>query len=353
MRKIGILRAQFLKWYEENKRDLPWRETTDPYTIWLSEIILQQTRIDQGLAYFMRFAEKFPTVDGFASASEDEILKLWQGLGYYSRARNMHIAAKAIVTEYNSQFPADYKKLLNLKGVGDYTAAAIASIAFNLPHATVDGNVYRVLSRVFGIETPIDSSQGKKEFSLLANQLLDHNQPGNFNQALMEFGALQCSPKKPNCENCPINNMCVAFNNDTIEKLPVKKGKVKIRNRYFNYLVIDHGKYTFLKKRTENDVWKNLYEFPLTETKEKTELDHLITKEQKYLPDTSNFLVNNESSWKKQVLSHQHIYYRFIYLQITDKKNIPSGLIKVNKKDIFNFAVPKPIEKELENYNWH
>ncbi len=341
-----------LNWYEKHKRELPWRETLDPYSIWLSEIILQQTRIDQGMAYYLKFIDSYPTVHDFAAASEDEILKMWQGLGYYSRARNMHSTANSIVREHQGQFPADYVSLLRLKGVGEYTASAIASIAFNLPHATVDGNVFRLLSRVFGISTPIDTGIGKKEFTKLANELIDESQPGQFNQALMELGAIQCTPKKPDCKNCPLNNICVAWKSDLTESLPVKKGKTTIRKRYFSYLVIEHGQYTYLNKRTENDIWKNLYEFPVAETTEKSDLFSTLNEHQPFFPPETEIQIKKETYWQKQVLSHQHIFYRFIYLKLAGKINIPSNLIRVNKKDIFNFAVPKPIEKELEQNNW-
>lgn len=352
MTKLPSFATILLKWYEINMRELPWRETRDPYAIWLSEIILQQTRIDQGLAYYLKFIEAYPTVKDFAEAPEDEILKMWQGLGYYSRARNMHVTAKKISSQLNGQFPADYKGLLKLKGIGEYTAAAIASIAFNLPHATVDGNVYRVLSRIYGIETPIDSTEGKKTFSKLANDLLDKKSPGEFNQALMELGALQCTPKKPDCVSCPLQNTCYAFKNDTISLYPVKKGKTKIRKRYFNYLVIQDNQTTFLTKRTQNDIWKNLYEFPLIETDKQNDDLEVLLKDRAYFSDPSHLEMKWDGKWQKQVLSHQHIFYRFIYLRPTDKKNIRSSLITVNKKDIFNFAVPKPIERELEQNNW-
>lgn len=352
MTKIPFFSGILLKWYDNNKRELPWRDTKNSYAIWLSEIILQQTRIDQGLAYYLRFVEAYPTIYDFAEASEDEILKMWQGLGYYSRARNMHFAAKTIVHDFEGKFPADYESLLKLKGVGDYTAAAIASISFNLPHATVDGNVYRVLSRIYGIETPIDTTGGKKAFTKLANELLDRTQPGEFNQALMEFGALHCTPKNPSCESCPFNNVCLAFKNGVVNSFPVKQGKTKIRKRYFNYLVIEDGSSTYIIKRTAKDIWKNLYEFPMVETDEKKDDSEAVLGLQNYLSSSSKITISGETTWQKQVLSHQHIFYRFIYVEIDDKKNMPSVLIKVNKKDIFNFAVPKPIEKELEKNNW-
>ncbi|RKD91020.1 A/G-specific adenine glycosylase [Mangrovibacterium diazotrophicum] len=339
------------QWYKQFKRHLPWRETSDPYLIWLSEIILQQTRIDQGLAYFNRFAENYPTVEKLAAASEDEVLKLWQGLGYYSRARNLHFTAKTITREFGGQFPKQYSDIIKLKGVGEYTAAAIASISYKQPYAVVDGNVYRVLSRIFGIDTPIDSTEGKKAFKQLAEDLLDRNNPGDHNQAVMEFGAIQCTPKNPNCAACPFCDRCFALQGKAIERLPVKQGKVKIRHRYFNYLVYDLEESTFLTKRTSNDIWKNLYQFPLIETAYKAEVESLHLESE--LPINNSIGdISEVTDWKKQVLSHQHIHYRFIHVQLKNKKNLPTDLIEVNKKDIFNFAVPKPVEKQLNYLNW-
>ncbi|WP_163707927.1 A/G-specific adenine glycosylase [Mangrovibacterium lignilyticum] len=345
------LEAKLRRWYEQNKRHLPWRETSDPYIIWLSEIILQQTRIDQGLAYFKRFVENYPTVEKLAEATEDEVLKLWQGLGYYSRARNLHYTAKTISTVYNGNFPSDYKEILSLKGVGEYTAAAVASISFNLPHAVVDGNVYRVLSRLFGIDTPIDSTEGRKQFNELANEILNQKNPGDHNQAMMEFGALQCTPKKPKCGDCIFNDWCLALKENIVDQLPVKKGKIKIKHRYFNYLLLSNGTSAYIQKRTANDIWQNLYEFPMIETSEKTEIDQVLNGSSSlYNPQTD--LVEEVSGWGKQVLSHQHIHYRFIQIQLKNKKSLLPGLIEVNKKDIFNFAVPKPVEKKLTQLNW-
>jgi A/G-specific adenine glycosylase len=352
MNKTLTFSAIITKWYSMHKRDLPWRETNDPYAIWLSEVILQQTRIEQGLAYYRRFIGDYPLVQDFALATEDEILKKWQGLGYYSRARNMHQAAKIIVEKFDGKFPGNYKNLIKLKGIGEYTAAAIASIAFNLPHAAVDGNVFRVLSRVFGIAAPIDTGQGKKVFYQLANELLDRKHPGQFNEALMEFGALQCVPRKPDCGICPFKNSCVAYLNDLVDTFPVKRGKVQIKKRYFNYLVVQDEKHTFLTKRSGNDIWKNLYEFPLVESPEQTDTCQTLLEQQAFFSPENGFQVEGASRWKKQVLTHQHIFFRFIYLKLTGKKNIHPSLIRVNKTDIFNFAVPKPVEMELENINW-
>ena len=338
---------RLLNWYTINKRMLPWRSTSDPYAIWLSEIIMQQTQIKQGSSYYTRFITQFPSVFDLAQASEDEILKLWQGLGYYSRARNMHHTAIDIVTQHQGKFPANYDILLNLKGIGEYTAAAIASIAFNQAYAVVDGNVFRVLSRIFGIYTPIDSTKGKKEFNTLANTLLNIKDPGTHNQALMEFGALHCTPKRPDCHNCIFSNDCVALNLQHIDKLPVKKGKQKIQERYFNFIVISNDEYIYINKRTKKDIWKNLYEFPIIEMSNKTEITDLETQFLDLL-GSDRVKINHVTPWEKHLLSHQHIHFRFIYIDDPSEKNNLPNLIKVNKKDIFDFAVPKPIEKELK-----
>ena len=235
-------------WYHKNKRDLPWRSTTDPYKIWISEIILQQTRVAQGTKYYLKFTKAFPKVDNLAEAPEEEVLKLWQGLGYYSRARNMRATAKTIVTKYGSVFPDKYEDIIQLKGIGPYTAAAIASIAFNLPYPTVDGNIYRVLARFYGVELPIDSNAGKKTFQQLAEEIINSTDPGMHNQALMEFGALQCIPKSPSCTSCPLVDSCYAFINKLIDHLPVKEKKTKQTNRYFTYYLIDDGKNIYLKQ---------------------------------------------------------------------------------------------------------
>ena len=342
---------KIIEWYTINKRDLPWRETKNPYFIWLSEIILQQTRIDQGLAYYNRFTDRFPTVEKLAKASEDDVLKLWQGLGYYSRARNLHFTAKTIVSTHKGKFPGSYEELLKLKGVGEYTAAAIASIAFNLPHASVDGNVYRVLSRYFGISEPIDSSAGKKLFKALAEENMDINNPGTYNQAMMELGAMVCTPRNAQCENCPVQKNCIAKASGTIYDLPVKKGKTKIRNRYFNYLIFITDENTYLNKRSKEDIWKNLYEFPVIETVNKTEIKDITTDIQSLTQQTSTSIID-KTSWHKHILSHQHIYYRFITIKIDSELIAPAHFIKVNKKDIFNFAVPKLVEREINRLNW-
>ncbi|MBT3612637.1 MAG: A/G-specific adenine glycosylase, partial [Flavobacteriales bacterium] len=251
---------KLIGWYQDNKRDLPWRNTVNPYHIWLSEIILQQTRVLQGTPCYLAFLKAFPTIEDLANAPEFKVLKMWQGLGYYSRARNLHQTAKYIVSEFNSVFPDNFKDLLTLKGVGDYTASAISSICFKESQAVVDGNVYRLLSRYFGKDTPIDASYALKEFKSLASDLMGNEDPGDFNQALMEFGALQCVPKNPVCSNCTFQNDCIAFNQNLISQLPFKKGKIKVTSKYFNYLVfVTPKKETILTQRTAKGIWQQLY----------------------------------------------------------------------------------------------
>ena len=267
------------KWYDKNKRDLPWRRTKDPYRIWVSEIILQQTRIEQGWDYYLRFLEKFPILRALASAEEEEVLKLWQGLGYYSRARNMHAAAKEIMNLHQGIFPKTYEEIRKLKGIGDYTAAAISSIAFGIPSPVVDGNVLRLFSRFFGIRDPVDTQKGKTTVLEKAKELISPEHPGDFNQAIMEFGALQCKPT-PDCKTCPLKPGCVAFQQNRIAEFPVKSKKQRQRTRYFHYLFIITGKgkkrSVFLKKRTGNDIWKNLFDFPLIETEKAVSHKKLI-----------------------------------------------------------------------------
>lgn len=267
---------QLIKWYLQNKRNLPWRETQNPYAIWLSEIMLQQTRVAQGLPYYEAFTSAFPTVFDLANASEEQVLKLWQGLGYYSRARNLHHTAKYIANDLNGVFPKNYKALLELKGVGDYTAAAIASFSYGEVVPVVDGNVFRVLSRVFQIETDISNASAKKEFQDMALALMPKNNPALFNQAIMEFGALQCVPKNPNCESCIFNTKCLALKNNKEAELPVKLKKTKVTNRFLNYLIFEDKKNnTLIQKRTAKGIWHNLYEFPLIETKNDIDLEDL------------------------------------------------------------------------------
>ncbi|WBL22651.1 A/G-specific adenine glycosylase [Zunongwangia sp. HRR-M8] len=308
-----------INWYLKSKRDLPWRKTRDPYNIWLSEIMLQQTRIEQGLPYYMKFIDEFPSVFDLADAPQDKVMKLWQGLGYYSRARNLHATAKHVAYEFDGIFPKDYKGLLKLKGVGDYTASAIASISYNEPVAVVDGNVYRVLSRYFNIDTPINSTEGVKEFKALATELLDRENPSAFNQALMEFGALQCKPKNPLCNTCPFNISCLALKENKIGDLPVKIKKGKIKNRYFNYLVFSSEENrTLLQQRKGKGIWHGLYEFPLIETKTDIQQAEVIENNIQFqqLTQAKNVAVslyNDQAIVHK--LSHQHIFARFWFVE--------------------------------------
>lgn len=302
-------------WYLENKRSLPWRHTSDPYKVWLSEIILQQTRVSQGLPYYESFVSRFPTVFDLANASEEEVLKLWQGLGYYSRARNLHATAKMVVNTYKGKFPNTYNELLKLKGVGDYTASAIASICFEEPAAVVDGNVFRVLSRVYGIETPINTTTGFKEYKALAQTLIHESDPGTFNQALMEFGAKFCVPSNPDCESCIFRDQCYAYAKGIVTELPLKLNKTKTRTRYFNYLVIlDEEGRTFMVKREGKGIWRNLYEFPLVEsnstlTKAKLKLESEYKKWADKFDFESVYPFNDEIILHK--LSHQNLKIRF------------------------------------------
>jgi A/G-specific adenine glycosylase len=340
-------------WYQQNKRDLPWRLNNDPYPVWVSEIILQQTRIDQGMTYFIRFINRFPNIESLANASEDEVLKIWQGLGYYSRARNMHHAARQIIEKYNSRFPDSYEEIRKLKGIGDYTAAAIASISFGSDNAVIDGNVYRVLSRIFGIATPIDSSKGKKELSALAHSLLDKQNPGQYNEALMDFGAMQCIPRNPNCHQCPFKNYCVALKKNQIDYFPVRSKKVKPKNRYFNYLYISYEIYFFLEQRKTKDIWHNLYQFPLIETGEPIDETILISLPEFY--DLFNGLkvtVEHATPENIHLLTHQRLYIRFFQISLTQSPN-NSKWIMTSKGDLSKFPMPKPIDNYLSDKFLH
>lgn len=343
--------SELSNWYHNNKRDLPWRKVQDPYIIWLSEIILQQTRVDQGLPYFEKFVKHFPTIRHFARAHEDEILKLWQGLGYYSRARNMHFTAKFIVKEFNGSFPEDFAELKKLKGIGDYTAAAIASFVFNKPHPVVDGNVYRFLSRYFGIKTPIDSTIGKKKFLTIAQQLLDKKNPGIHNQAIMEFGALQCRPANPDCSTCPLQIDCYAFCHNKVKVLPVKSKKQKVTERYFNYLFIQWKDKVFLNKRTGNGIWKNLYEFPLIETEKKIPYFKLLqTNEWRAIFGDLKIHFSAVSPPYKHQLSHQTIQACFYEFKLKSKPNeeLRKKFLEVNIADLDKYGVPRLIDKFLK-----
>jgi A/G-specific adenine glycosylase len=316
-----------IKWYLQNKRDLPWRNTTNPYPIWLSEIMLQQTRVAQGMPYFFSFTSAFPTVFDLANAHEEQVLKLWQGLGYYSRARNLHKTAQYIAFELAGVFPDNYTDLLQLKGIGDYTAAAIASFSYNECVPVVDGNVFRVLSRYFDIETDISQASAKKEFAALAFDLMPKDNPAIFNQAIMEFGALQCVPKNPNCGICVFNESCAALQKKKIDQLPVKTKKLKVRNRFFNYLVVaDEKGQTIIQKRIDKGIWHNLYEFPLIETEKEENFETISTRIQDEFFKNNTILSIGECNEKSIIhkLSHQHLHIKFWKVQLS--QTIENGI---------------------------
>ena len=318
-----------LNWFCENSRALPWRETNDPYAIWLSEIILQQTRIEQGLPYWQRFMQRWHTIEELAAASEDEVLREWQGLGYYSRARNLHTAAKQVVEM--GGFPRTLEGIKQLKGVGDYTAAAIGSIAFNLPAAVVDGNVYRVLARHYGIVTPINTTEGKKEFTALAQSLLPAKQASAFNQAMMDFGAIQCTPLSPNCLSCPLQETCIAFRENKVTELPVKQKTLKIKERHLTYIYIRCNGETAIHRRTAGDIWQGLYEPWLTDE----------------VPSGAVLLRQNV----KHVLTHRVLYADFWLWEPDQKPELPTDYLWIKEADIDNFGVPRLIEILLELLN--
>ena len=344
-----VFSKQLIKWYLQNKRDLPWRNTQNPYLIWLSEIMLQQTRVAQGLPYYESFVIAFPTVFDLANASEEQVLKLWQGLGYYSRARNLHHTAKFVANNLNGNFPDNYKSLLELKGVGDYTAAAIASFSFAEVVPVVDGNVFRVLSRIFGVETDISNASAKKEFQDLALQLMPKNNPALFNQAIMEFGALQCVPKNPKCEVCVFNSKCVALQKDKVILLPIKTKKTKVKNRFLNYLIFeDEIQNTQIQKRTEKGIWHNLYEFPLIEMQKDIDLDEIIpllsAQFSKKYPIVA--VENLRLIPIKHKLSHQNLSIQF--WKITIKGLLMNGLAFSEVKKLpFPIVIYNFIEKEF------
>jgi A/G-specific adenine glycosylase len=336
--------AHIISWYRANPRDLPWRGTTDPYKIWLSEIILQQTRVAQGLPYYYAFIEAYPTVKDLALAPESEVLRLWQGLGYYSRARNLHACAQYIWHELQGVFPDSYERLLQLKGVGTYTAAAISSFAFGEAKAVVDGNVFRVLARYFGIELDIASGKSKKEFEALANTLIPTDNPGEFNQAMMDFGARQCTPQNPYCENCPLQRSCFAFQNNLVKHLPVKINKVKVKERHLHYFVIRCGKQWVWKKRKSGDIWEGLHDFPLSETDpvsvEKIAATTPVPIPKKY----------------RHILSHQRLNASFSEVEIPLERYPElsewckdEGFMLVEEKEIEYLAKPKLIVNFLND----
>lgn len=334
-----------LNWYLKNKRDLPWRKTKDPYKIWISEIILQQTRISQGTDYYNRFIFQYPTIKSLSNANMDAVLKLWQGLGYYSRARNIHETAKTITQYYNGVFPETYDKILKLKGVGEYTAAAIASIAFDEPVAVVDGNVFRVLSRFMCIKKPIDSTDGKKIFKLIACQLMHKSNPGDYNQAIMELGALLCTFQSPQCGFCPLKKDCCALRNDCISEFPVRSHKKEPRNRYFNYLVIHDNKEILINKRKEKDIWQELYEFPNLESSRFITINEIKKiKEWKWLWESKTKPTIHISDQFVHKLTHQTIHAVFIEIELTKISKEIELFRKIAVKDFRKLAIHRLID---------
>lgn len=335
-------------WYATHKRELPWRDTKDPYRIWISEIILQQTRVVQGYDYFLRFVERFPDVKTLAEAPEDVVMKYWQGLGYYSRARNLHEAARSM----NGTFPATYEAVRSLKGVGDYTAAAICSIAYGLPYAVVDGNVYRVLSRYWGIDLPIDSTAGKKHFAALAQEMLDASRPAVYNQAIMDFGALQCTPQSPDCLACPLAETCSAFRTGTVSVLPVKRHKTKVTERFFNYLYVRAGAYTYIHKRADDDIWKNLYELPLVEADcdlpEEEFLAH--PRFRALIAEGETPVVRSLCRGVKHVLSHRIVRTNFYEVLLPEDTASFAGYLRVEAARLEQYAVSGLVHSFLEKY---
>lgn len=340
-----------IEWYNKDHRPLPWRETSDPFRIWLSEIILQQTRVDQGMPYYQRFVETFPTISQLAQAPEDQIMKLWQGLGYYSRARNLHATAKIIDDKYKGIFPSDYLHIRKLPGIGEYTSAAISSFAFNQPYAVVDGNVSRVLARLFGVRELVDTPAGKKIINGIAAELLNQKDPARHNQAIMEFGAVICKPALPQCASCFLNSHCEAFKLSIVHELPAKKPKTKVRDRFFNYLLIRYKDSIYMKKRGSGDIWQNLFELPLIETKKQLTAKQ-VTKSADWekIMGKQPVQINAVIERKVHKLSHQNIFTRVFDVRMDQKPGtrLATDFIQISSQDAVNYAVPKVIENILE-----
>lgn len=338
-----------LNWYQENKRPLPWRQNPEAYRIWLSEIILQQTRVSQGLPYYLKFIEAYPTVDDLANAPEDDVLKLWQGLGYYSRARNLRAAAIQVQTDFNSVFPNNYKDLLTLKGVGSYTAAAIASIAHNEAVAVVDGNVQRVMARLFNIIEAVNSKAGHQKVQQAMDALIATDVPGDFNQSVMELGALVCTPKNPSCDNCPVQLNCKAFETNTQLSLPFKEKKTKVKEVFYYYMVFKTDQRILLNKRTQKGIWQNLHDFPLIESDKRLPLEEAISKAQTIQQGN----VIHTSEVFTHILSHRKIQAQFLVIETASLPAIESeSHFEIAVSDLSSFAIPRLVEKFLETYTF-
>ncbi len=343
--------SQVIKqWFQNHQRDLPWRNTKDPFKIWISEIILQQTRVNQGLPYYYKFIEKYPDIQALATSSIENILKSWQGLGYYSRARNLHKAAKTIFYEHNGKFPVNYQQIRELSGIGDYTAAAIASFAFDLPHPVIDGNVNRLISRYFGYAEPIDSGKGKKFIKNAVEEVFDFSEPANFNQAIMEFGALQCIPSGPDCLVCPLNAGCKAYADETVAMIPTKKNKLKVSKRYLHYLIIRSKDRVLIQQRSEGDIWANLFEFPLIETEGPVSAEELInTPRWRSIAGSETVNVKYVSGDIIHKLSHRELVTRFYEIEVDESKGEPEKTLNIPVSQIHKYPVPRLIEKYLQD----
>jgi A/G-specific adenine glycosylase len=344
-----IFSDTLIHWYRNNKRDLPWRNTNDAYLIWLSEIILQQTRVEQGRPYYNKFSEKYPDVKSFAAASEDDILRLWQGLGYYSRGRNMLKTAKIVTANFNGVFPTAHQDLIKLTGIGDYTAAAISSFSVNEAKAVVDGNVYRLLARYFGIDTPINSAKGKKQFQAIADELINPNNAGEHNQAMIEFGALQCKPKKPNCTICPFISSCFAYQNQKVNELPIKLKKLKIKERFFYFFIVQKEQQILIKRRGNQDIWAGLHDLPSVEFNQRTNFKDVAAHQEFKNWFLKSPIIHSVSDEIKHILTHQRIYARFVHIENSNHEAIvQNNCFWVNIDDLHNYGQPKLIFEFLK-----
>ncbi|MCL1932875.1 MAG: A/G-specific adenine glycosylase [Candidatus Azobacteroides sp.] len=352
MENFRFITGKLIEWYKIHRRILPWRGTNDPYLIWISEIILQQTRVIQGLDYYNRFIGRFPDVRSLAAADEQEVLKYWQGLGYYSRARNLHATARSIETNFGGVFPEDYETILSLKGIGEYTAAAIASIAFNAPYPVVDGNVFRFLSRLFAVEEPIDTAKGKNKFTELAGRIMDPSQPGLFNQAIMEFGALQCVPVSPDCSVCPFEAQCSAYSFGRVNDFPIKRNKTKVKTIYLYYFHIRSGIHIYLKKRKEKGIWQNLYEFPHIESETPLEWEDLIRTNdfQAFFPSVEPVHFRLVLKNQKHVLTHRILFASFYEVEIEKTPVSFAKFIAVPFDAIDEYPIHRLMQMYVENY---
>lgn len=346
-REAAFFRKRLLKWYAGQSRFYPWTGIKDPYKVWLSEIILQQTRVEQGLPYYNKILETYPSICDLAGAKDQQVFRMWQGLGYYNRCKNMLAAARMICKENRGKFPETYDSILQLPGIGPYTAAAVASFAFDLPEAVVDGNVERVLARYFNISTPVNSGAGKKQFRILAQQLLDRKQPARYNQALMDLGATVCLPRSPVCESCPLQTRCKALVEGNVHKLPVKKAKKPVKQRHFHYYVFEYKDQLYIRKRTEKDIWQNLHEFVLRESR-KAEDEKTLLKDPFYEKAVSGNALHAFSPLYIHKLTHQNLHIRFLLIRLKNPPELPEMYFPVPVKKIGHFAFPKPLVRFLE-----